>query len=91
MECQRRSNLQAFDVKVKDCFAALLMNLNPKEIRLCEEHQRRGNLLVTGSSQGDCIAMDTQSTRDARGAGSGMYAENAAVRRTGAFFCRKDA
>ncbi len=34
--------------------------------------------------------MDTQSTRDARGAGSGMYAENAAVRRSGAFFCRND-
>jgi hypothetical protein len=36
------------------------------------------------------IAMDAQSTRDARGAGPGMYAENAAVRRSGAFFCRKD-
>jgi len=31
--------------------------------------------------------MDTQSTRDARGAGSGMYA---AVRRFGAFFRRND-
>jgi hypothetical protein len=71
------------------------MVLKSKNCRLCEERQRRGNLLVTDpTGQGDCfaafIAMDTQSTRDARGAGSGKYAGNAAVRRFGAITCRND-
>ena len=39
---------------------------------------------------GRVLAMDAQSTRDARGAGPGMYAENAAVRRSGAIFRRND-
>ena len=64
--------------------------------RHCEARSDVAIPLDWNQSDGDCfvasllIAMDAQSTRDARGAGPGMYAENAAVRRSGAFFCRND-